>query len=62
MVTVETGAVMDKAEVKEEIIELETIQIALDDKLHRVEETCTRISAVLDNTQVRIDRLKEEIN
>ena len=50
---------MDNA--KEEIIELETIQIALSDKLHRIEEQCTQISAILDNTQRRIDILKKDM-
>lgn len=51
---------MEKEEIKEEIIELETIQIALSDKIHKIEENCTKIMSILDNTQRRIDLLKEE--
>jgi len=45
---------MEQEEIKDEIIELETIQIALSDKLHRLGE-------ILNNTQIRIDLLKKEI-
>ena len=45
---------MTTEEIKEEMIELETIQIALNDKFHRIGE-------ILNNTQKRIDTLKKEI-
>ena len=46
---------MTNEEIKDEMIEIETIQIALDDKFHRIGE-------ILNNTQKRIDVLKKEIN
>lgn len=46
---------MTTTELKDELIELQTIQIALDDKLHRFEE-------ILSKLKVRIDDLANTIN
>lgn len=46
---------MNKEELKEELIETETVQIAINDKLHRIQESVL----LLDR---KIERLKKEIN
>ena len=46
---------MTTEEIKEELIELQTIQIALDDKLHKFEEILSRLKA-------RINDLANTIN
>jgi len=46
---------MTNEEIKKDIINIETIQVAVNDKLHRIQE-------IQDNLQKRVDRLKEEIN
>jgi len=47
--------------IKEEMIELETIVIAVYDKLHRQQEDFCKMEGLLDNTQKRIDILKRRI-
>jgi len=46
---------------REEVIELETILIAVNDKLHRIQEDFLKIKTILNNTQKRIDVLKGKI-
>jgi len=46
---------MDKTEIKDEMIEVETIQIAVNDKLHRIQ-------TIQDNLQKRIDILKKQVD
>ena len=50
-----TTKMMTTEEIKEELIELQTIQIALDDKLHKFEEILSRLKA-------RINDLANTIN
>lgn len=53
---------MTDEEIEKSMNNLDTIQVALRDKILKMEETCTEISAVLDNTQRRIDILKKEVD
>lgn len=52
---------MDKDEIKEEMIEIQTVHIAVNDKLHRIQENFLKIEIINDNLQRRIDILKKEI-
>ena len=44
---------MTSEQLKDEIIEIQTIQLALNDKLHRIE-------ALIGRTQKRIDKIEKE--
>jgi len=46
---------MTTEEIKEDMINIETVQIAINDKLHRIQE-------IQDNLQKRVDRLREAVS
>lgn len=46
---------MKQEELKDEFIEIETVQIALSDKLHRLEE-------IQNNLQKRVDLLRKRVH
>ena len=54
--TNERGYLMDETmvDVKDELVQIQTIQVLLDDKLHKFQEILTRLD-------VRIDALEKEI-
>ena len=56
MVVIKEGVIVDKAEIKEEIIEIQTIQIAVDDKLHRILEIMSKLGKRID----KLEKLKGE--
>jgi len=47
---------------QEEMIEIETIQIALNDKLHRIQQNQVMIERIQNNLQIRVDNLKKQFN
>jgi len=49
---------MTPEEIKDEMIEIETIQIAIDDKLHRIQVDQMKIKKGQNNLQTRILTLK----
>ena len=50
---------MDKISIKDEIIELKTIEILLDDKIHRIQDLLSRMSKRLDKIE---DELREKVS
>ena len=48
-------------DVKEELIELETIQIALDDKVHRIFGELQKMKKILNHVDERLKKVKNEI-
>jgi len=52
---------MDKISIREEIIEIKTIQILLDDKIHRIQDLITRLSKRIEKIEDGI-REREEVS
>lgn len=52
---------MDREEFKEEIVELETIQVAVNDKLHVIQEQFLKMKNLLDNVENRITELRKDV-
>ena len=50
---------MDENSIEEEIIELKTIEILLDDKIHRIQDLLSRMSKRLDKIE---NELREKVS